>query len=339
MTTLDRRQLLSFASRPKLSPPEYWVHVAREAMACRFEVTVPQTEPRGISAANEALDEIERLEAQLTVYRGSSEVSYINRNAAEVALTVEPRLFELLLLSQKLHSETGGAFDITASPLIRCWGFLHRTGRIPDPDELASARQRVGMSRVLLNTADRTVRFAKPGMEINLGSIGKGYALDQVAAKLRSRGVRNALLSAGSSSVVAVGGPDGGWMVGVRHPRNAGARVATLKLKDAAMATSGAGEQYFVAEGKRYGHILDPRSGAPARGTAGVTVIASSGAIADALSTAFFVGGCELAETYCRDHPDVMALIVPESSSAGPRVFGSHAGLVIQSLSAAGSRC
>ena len=333
MTTLDRRQFLSFASTPRPSPVPYWVHVAREAMACRFEVTLPQTEPGGIAAASKALDEIESLEAQLTVYRDSSEVSYINRNAAEVAVAVEPLLFELLLLSQKLHRETGGAFDISAGPLIRCWGFFHRAGRIPDLHELDLARQRVGMSQVSLNAADRTVRFAKHGVELNLGSIGKGYALDRASANMQRRGVRNALLSGGSSSVVAVGGRDGGWVVGVRHPRNAGARVATLRLKDAAMATTGAGEQYFVSEGNRYGHVLDPRSGAPARGTAGVTVVTSSGAVADALSTAFFVGGCELANAYCRNHPGVMALVVPENSSERPQVFGSHAGVVIESLS------
>jgi thiamine biosynthesis lipoprotein len=333
MRTLNRRQFLSFASTPGPSPTGYWIHVSREAMACRFEVTLPATEHGGIPAARRTLDEIERLEAQLTVYRDSSEVSYINRNAGETAVAVEPSLFELLLLSQQLHRETGGAFDITSSPLVRCWGFFQRAGRVPDPAELEVARRCVGMSQVLLNAADRTVRFVRPGVEINLGSIGKGYALDRVSANLRKRDVRTALLSGGSSSVVAVGGRDQGWAVGVRHPRKTGFRVATLRLQDAAMATSGAGEQYFVSEGKRYGHILDPRSGVPAGGVAGVTVVASSGAVADALATAFFVGGSELAEKYCANHPGVLALMVPEEPLGRPQVFGSHPGVVVESLS------
>ncbi len=333
MRTLNRRQFLSFVPKPRAGASSHWVHVAREAMACRFEVTLPMTDPRGIPAARWALDEIDRLEAQLTVYRDNSDVSCINRNAGEAAVQVESHLFELLLLSQELHRETGGAFDITTGPLIRCWGFFQRSGRIPDPDELDVARQCVGMSHVLLNAADHTVRFARPGVEINLGSIGKGYALDQVSRNLRAWGVRAALLSGGSSSVVAVGGHDRGWVVGVRHPRKTGFRIATLRLRDAAMATSGTGEQYFMSEGKRYGHILDPRSGMPAHGLAAVTVVASSGAVADALSTAFFVGGCELANEYCRNHPEVLALMVREDAPHRPQVFGSHSGVVMESLS------
>src|SRR5262249_5172730 len=132
-------------------------------------------------------------------------------------------------------------------------------GRIPGSNQLETARQRVGMSLLLLNATERTVRFARPGVEINLGSIGKGYALDRASVDLRRRQVRSALLSGGSSSVVAVGAPEAGWVVGIRHPRDKSKRIATLKLRDAAVATSGAGEQYFVSGGKRYGHILDPR--------------------------------------------------------------------------------
>jgi thiamine biosynthesis lipoprotein len=308
------------------------VHVAREAMACRFEVTLPASEPGGIAAARSALDEIERLEAQLTVYRESSEVSAINRRAGEAAVAVEPSLFNLLSLAEELHRETAGAFDLTLGPLIRCWGFFRREGRIPGPEELEAARRRVGMSNLELNAADRTVRFLCPGVEINLGAIGKGHALDQVCANLRGRKVGNALLSGGSSSVVAVGGDDGGWLVGVRHPRKRDSRVATLRIKDSALATSGAGEQYFLSENRRYGHILDPRSGVPARGIAGVTVVATSGAVADALSTAFFVGGSELADRYCGNHPDVLALVVPEDPTSGPEIFGSHPRARIESL-------
>src|SRR5262249_44266892 len=150
-------------------------------------------------------------------------------------------------LSQKLYHDTYGAFDITAGPLIRCWGFFERAGRMPTPEEWQAARARVGMDQVVLNAADRTVRFVRPGVEINLGSIGKGYALDRVSADLRRNGVRTALLSGGSSSVVAVGGGihKEGWMVGVRHPRKRNSRLATLRLRDCAMATSGTGEQYF----------------------------------------------------------------------------------------------
>ena len=332
MRTFNRRQFLSLAPAATRPPSGYWVHVAREAMACRFQVTLPATEPRGIAGASFALDEIDRLEAQLTVYRDDSELSEINRNAAEVPVTVERGLFELLSLCAQLHWETEGAFDITAGPLIRCWGFFSRQGRIPDSAELESARRWVGMSEVSLEAENHSVRFARAGVEINLGSIGKGFALDRAPAKLREHGLRTALLSGGRSSVVALGGELGGWLVGVRHPHKAGGRIATIRLKNAAMATSGSGEQYFVAGGRRYGHILDPRSGVPARGVAGATVVASSGAIADALATAFFVGGAELAKRYCRDHPEVLAFLVPEGPMDQPQVFGSHRGAAIEAI-------
>src|SRR5262249_53339204 len=253
--------------------------------------------------------------------------------AGESTVSVEPRLFELLTLSERLHRETGGAFDITSGPLSRCWGFFHRAGKVPDQAELQEARQRVGMSQVTLDASDCCVRFLRPGIEINLGSIGKGYALDRVSTGLRSRKVRSALLSGGSSSVVALGEQHQGWVVGIRHPRKRNSRMATLTLRDAALATSGAGEQYFVSAAKRYRHILDPRSGEPGQGLASVTVAASSGAVADALATAFFVGGAELAKEYCANHPEVLSLLVPEDPLARPLIFGSHPRVVIETLS------
>jgi thiamine biosynthesis lipoprotein len=271
------------------------------------------------------LDGIDRLEAQLTVFRETSEVSLINRRAAESDVAVEPRLFELLELCKQLHSETGGAFDIAAGPLIRCWGFLRREGRVPEPAELETARGLSGTSRVLLNRARRTVRFSSSGVEINLGSLGKGSALDRIAGEMRGRRVRAALASGGSSSVLAIGGgADGrGWSVGVRHPRLRDRRIAVLKLRDLAMSTSGSAEQHFESGGKRYGHIIDPRSGMPAEGVASVTVVAPSAALADGLATAFYVGGRELAESYCAGHSEVLALMIEERDPDHPIVIGA----------------
>lgn len=281
-------------------------------MACRFEVTLPAGAAADLAAARQALDEIDRLENQLTVYRDSSEVSFINQTAGQRAVPVEPNLFELLALARKLHQETDGAFDITAGPLIRCWGFFQRQGRVPALEELEAARASVGMHHVALDSEKKSIRFQSPNVEINLGSIGKGYALDRVASSMRSR-VNSALLSGGNSSVVAIGNGSGdGWRLGVRHPKDKNSRLVILKLRDCAMGTSGAGEQYFESGGKRYGHILDPRSGMPAEGVVLVSVIASSAALADALATAFFVGGRELAERYCCSHSGILVLMLEE---------------------------
>src|SRR5262249_18178970 len=214
---------------------------------------------------------------------------------------VEPSLFALLLLCQELYHNTEGAFDITSGPLSRCWGFLRRQGSVPESDELEQAKSLVGSDKLLLDRASQTICFERPGVEINLGSIGKGYALDRIAALLHNR-IQTALLSAGSSSLLAIGSGDRGhrgWTIGIRHPRHKKRRLAILQISDSALSTSGSEEQFFEHAGRRYGHIIDPRSGQPAQSVTSVTVIAPSAAITDALATAFYVGGPDLAERYC----------------------------------------
>jgi thiamine biosynthesis lipoprotein len=321
---LNRRQFIKPAP---LSPNDgdYWLHLSRTAMACRFDVTLPINARAGIRIARGALDQIDLLERQLTVFREDSEVSYINRHAAERPVPVEPRLFELLVLSQRLNHQTGGAFDITSTPLSRCWGFLRRQGSIPGPAELEAARARAGADKLTVDAEMRTVRFAREGVEINLGSIGKGYALDRVVSLLRPS-VDAALLSAGSSSIRAIGSGDrsrNGWIVGLRNPRDKRTRLGILRIRDCAVSTSGDEEQFFEHQGKRYGHIIDPRSGLPADLVSGVSVVTQNAAVSDALATAFYVGGPELAERYCAEHPGTMAIML-ERRAEHPVVFGSN---------------
>jgi len=291
-------------------------------MACRFEVTLPFEDQTGVRLARQALDEVDRLEQQLSIFRESSEVSFINRQASEGPARVEESLFSLLRLCQELCRETAGAFDITSGALSRCWGFLKRQGRIPEPHEIERAKALVGGDKLLLDCESRAIRFARPGVEINLGSIGKGYALDRIAATMRGR-VRSALLSAGSSSILAIGGGNNGWAVGVRHPLNKERRLAVARLRDAALSTSGGEEQFFEYGGNRYGHIIDPRTGMPTDRVASVTVIAPSAAVTDALATAFYVGGPELAAGYCGAHPGVLVLML-ESGAEHPVLFGAN---------------
>ena len=320
----ERREFLKLAPRRAATPEVYWLHVSRTAMACRFEVTLPHTAQAGVRAASAALDEVARLEQQLTVFRLDSEISRINQRAATEAVPVEPALFDLLRRCQELARVTAGAFDITAGPLSRCWGFLRREGRIPTPEEIEAARACVGSDKLLLDAETRTICFVQPGVEINLGSVGKGYALDCVVGHLRGA-VATALLSAGSSSMRALGNGErgAGWTVGIRHPRRLQQRLAVLRLRNAALATSGSEEQFFEHAGQRYGHIIDPRTGWPADGVAGVTVIAASAAEADALATAFYVGGRALAESYCAAHPGTLAVLL-ERDAEQPSVIGQN---------------
>ena len=321
-----RRSFLNFISRNDRSADDCWLHVSRTAMACKFEVTLPGSEEQGVVAATEALDEVDRLEAQLTVFRETSEVSYVNAHAAQAAVKISEKLFELLQQCKRLSEETNGAFDITSGPLTRCWGFLRREGHVPTSQAIESALSVVGSDKLLLDRATSTVQFAKPGVEINLGSIGKGYALDH-ASCLLSKKIRSALLNAGASSMRAIGAGErgDGWVVGLRHPRSKFRRLGAVRLRDCALSTSGNEEQFFDYDGRRFSHIIDPRSGWPSEGVTSVSVVARSGALSDALATAFFVGGRRLAEEYCATHEDVLVMML-ENQEQRPITIGKSSG-------------
>ncbi|MEP7273132.1 MAG: FAD:protein FMN transferase [Acidobacteriota bacterium] len=322
---LERREFLSLAPTSPAPSEGFWLHLSRPAMACRFEVTLPLLDRRGVVVARRALEEADRLEEQLSIFKASSEISHLNREAAVAPTRTDDSLVSLLLLCRELHEETGGAFDVTSGPLSKSWGFLRRQGRIPDASEIATALALVGGGKIAIDPELQTVSFEHDGIEINLGSIGKGYALDRIAALIRDQ-VKTALLSAGSSSMLAIGnGASGstGWITGIRHPRHRDRRIAILHLRDTAISTSGNEEQFFEMNGKRYGHIIDPRSGQPAEGVSGVTVLSDSAAIADALATAFYVGGPILAAAYCANHPQTMVIML-ESGSEQPTVFGER---------------
>ncbi len=299
-------------------------------MACRFEVVLPGEDARHVAAARAALDIADRLEAQLSVFRETSELSGVNRCAAEQPTEVSRPLFALLQRAAKIHAETGGAFDITSTPLSRCWGFLHREGRLPDSRAIADALTHVGMKLVTLDAPSKTVRFQAPGVELNLGAIGKGYALDVMAKRLRRAGVQHALLSAGASSILAIGDDGAGWPVHIRPRLLDGARVARLRLRDAAIATSGAGEQFVVVDGQRYGHVLDPRTGWPASGVVSATVVTRDAALADALSTAILVEGPALAERSCERHPETLVLMTLDGDPERTSVVGRCRGALIE---------
>jgi thiamine biosynthesis lipoprotein len=331
MPQVSRRALLTL-DVDRAAPDESWLRVHRTAMACRFEVTLPRGDARHIGAARSALDEAGRIEAALSVFRESSELSRINRRAAAEPAPASGELFALLTRCQAFHSATDGAFDVTSTPLSRCWGFLKREGRVPPIADIDAALRSVGMDRVRLDLTSRTVRFAEPGMELNLGGIGKGYALDRLGQCLRRDGVSRALVSAGGSSVLAIGGSGQGWTIEVSSPRRE-RRIARLRLRDGALGTSGAGEQFFVsgaADGTRYGHVIDPRTGWPAQGVLSASVVTREAETADALSTAFLIGGVPLADRYCQSHSGVLAFITLDDPTERTRVFGGYAGAQLE---------
>ncbi len=325
----DRPERGQMSPRRDPGQTSYAVHVSRRAMACEFEVVLNAGQYEGgTEAALDALDLVEQLEEELSYFRPASRVSRINRTAARRPVEVEPGLFALLRLAAELHDATDGAFDITSTSLWKAWGFSRRQGRIPSEEELAQARAVVGGRLVELDEEAGTVRFRRDGVELNLGSMGKGYALDRMGEMLRQEGIEDYLIQGGNSSVLVRGSrmePSGpgavpveGWRVGVAHPMRPGRRLAELRLRDAALATSGSGSQFFRHQGRRYGHILDPRSGRPAEGMLSATVIAPTATVADALATAFYVMGREKALAYCAKRPQLAAiLLVPAGGTPG----------------------
>jgi thiamine biosynthesis lipoprotein len=287
-------------------------------MACRFEVTLVSEDARHVPAARVALDAVDAIEKALTVFRDSSELAQVNRGASSGPVRVSPGLLALLGRCQALHAATGGAFDPTSTPLSREWGFLAREGRQPSPEEIEASRARVGMERVVLDPERLTVAFTAPGVELNMGSIGKGWALDRIQAGLRAAGVGRALVSAGGSSFLGWGGDP--WPVALSP---GGARRADLWLHQASLGTSGVGEQHFEVDGRRFGHVIDPRTGRPAEGVLSASVLTDDATTADALATALLVGGPALARAWCDDHPETVAILVLENEPQVLRLFGS----------------
>ncbi|MBX9625208.1 MAG: FAD:protein FMN transferase, partial [Gemmataceae bacterium] len=246
--------LPALADEP-LAPTEFaLVRVSRRAMATRFEIALPYGTPDAVPAAEAALDLIDDLEDQLTVYRDHSEVSRLNAAAAAGPVVVEGRLFGLLEACAGWTRETEGAFDIATGALIKAWGFFQREGRVPAARDRNAAMARTGMRHVILNPESRSVKYRVPGLEINLGAVGKGYALDRAAELLRTDwGVTSALLHGGGSSVYAIGHPPGesrGWPVRLRHPSGDGS-IGTVWLRDRGLGVSAATFQHFEYNGRK----------------------------------------------------------------------------------------
>ncbi len=289
------------------------IRLSTTAMATEFSIIQNPGPGQRMTITSDALDLVHELEDQMTVYREQSTLMDINRQAYGQPVEVETQLFGLFQLCQKLHEETAGAFDPTSGPLIALWKQCRDKGHIPTEDELCTALQQTGMEHVLLDELQKTVHFERSGLSLNLGGIGKGFALDRIGAFLQKNEMNDYLVHGGRSSIFARGdhNQQGGWPVGIMNPAFRNQRYGTILLRNCGMSTSGSSVQFFRHEGQRYGHILDPRSGWPAAEALSVTVLAPTAAKADALSTAFFVMGLEKTREYCDNHPQVGALIIP----------------------------
>lgn len=290
---------------------------ADEAMGSMFSLVLYGPERAKLQrAADAAFEEVHRLDRLLSNYRTDSEWSRVNREAAARPVVVSTELFDLLWACLEYGRQSDGAFDITVGPLMRVWGFYKGDGRMPPPTAVAEALERVGSRHVRLDRGARTVRFLRPGVELDPGGVGKGYAVDRMVHVLRARGVETALVSAAGSSIYGLGAPPGepkGWHVPITAPADPRRAVADVYLENLSISTSGSYEKFFWAEGRRYAHIIDPRTGRPARGASSVSVLASRTVDSEAWTKPFFINGPDWIPVhapenfrvlFCDDTPD-----------------------------------
>lgn len=283
---------------------------SRIALGTVVEITVAhENEAAARKAIAAAFAEFERIENLLSTYRPDSEIGALNNSGGKM-VSLSGETAALLRLARELGEVSHGAFDVTIGPVMDLWRF-DEGGRIPDDAELADAAARVDYRFLEVAEEGATARLLRPGMKVDLGAVGKGYAVDRAAEVLLSSGVSSAIIDAGGDLRLLGGKPGKGtWRIGILHPRRPGKLLLSLDLAETSVVTSGDYERFFAADGERYHHLLDPATGRPARGCQSVTVIAPSAAMADALATAAFIKGAEEGIDFLRRLEGVEGIIV-----------------------------
>jgi len=292
-------------------------------MGCVYTIVAYGPDVRALPGILEAaLDEVDRIDRLMSHYKPESPLSRLNREAARGPVEVEPELFDFLAECLRWSRDSEGAFDVTVGPLMKAWGFFRGEGRVPEAGEISEALGRVGYRHVDLQPEARTVRFDRPGVELDLGGIAKGYAVDRVVDLLKRHGVAAALVSAGGSTIYGLGAPPGrkGWEVGIQDPADPRRIARKILLRDRALSVAGRREKSFEVGGVTYAHIMDPRTGRPVEGMLSVAVLATSGTAGDALDDAFFVQGVQKArECVKRLPPTEVFFFLPAGSAGGKR--------------------
>jgi thiamine biosynthesis lipoprotein len=312
--------LLAAAAVPVVSAPGILrFEESLDSMGTTFSVVTYGQDRFKMQAAVElAFDEVRRLDELLSNYRPKSEWSEVNRSASDRPVQVSKELFDLLAACVRYSEASEGAFDITVGPLMKVWGFYKGSGRLPHRAEIRGALTRVGYRNIELDPKMQTVKFRRAGVELDPGGIGKGYAVDRMVGILRDQGIQSALITAGSSSIYAMGVPQTeprGWRIEIRHPKDAEKTVQEVFLKDESMSTSGNYEKFFRVRNKLYSHVMDPRTGYPAQGMLSVSVIAARTLDSEAWTKPYYINGRVWAASHklegsrvflCEDRSDVV---------------------------------
>ena len=272
----------------------------------------------GEAAIGAVMDEMRRIDRAMSPHKEDSELSRINRDAFEAPVPVSVEMARLIVRAAEFSQLSGGAFDITYAAVGQLYDYRNRVR--PSDAELAAARAAVGWRHLVLDSQERTVRFTRPGMRIDLGGFAKGHAVDNATAILRRRGIAHAMVSAGGDSRVIGDRRGRPWTIGIRDPRRPGEVAAMLPLEDVSISTSGDYERYFDADGKRFHHLIDPATGKSPRGIQSVTILADDGLTSEALSKIVFVLGVERGMALVESQSGVDAVVV---DAAGALHFSS----------------
>ncbi len=287
-----------------------WIeHVEDGIMGTRIVVELwSEDRAQGEEAVQAVLAEMRRIDEAMSTYKPTSEVSRVNAEAAARPVPISQELFDLLATSIEFSKVTRGAFDITYASVGYMYDYREHVR--PNEDEIAKALPGVNYRHLILDPKARTIKFARDGVRIDLGGIGKGYAVDRGIAILQARGIQHALVTAGGDSRIIGDRFGNPWVVGIRHPDRKNEVIARIPLEDAAISTSGDYERYFDENGVRYHHIIDPKTGHSASKVRSATIIGPTATRTDGLSKTAFVLGPEQAIEIYNSLDDIDAILV-----------------------------
>jgi thiamine biosynthesis lipoprotein len=299
-----------------------------EVMGTILTITVyAEEESVAVDAVASAKKEIERINKLMSNWDTDSELSRLNKAAAQSPTRANPEIFALVQHAFELSTLTGGMYDITAGPLIRLWGFFSRNKEAPPTiDEIEAELDKVGYQKVELDQETKTLFFKVAGMEIDLGSIAKGYAVDKAVDRVRNAGASAALINLGGNIGSLNLHPDNNqWVIGIRDPRKKQGLLGTLSITQEyagwGLASSGQYERYYIFDGQQYGHIINPNTGFPVDSVYGTTIFSKSAEKADVVSTATFVVPVEQAINLIKNTPETLGLVFAINPRTGEDVL------------------
>lgn len=285
-----------------------------EIMGTTFSITIEGFADAS-RAAQAAFEEIRRIDRLLSTYKKDSEISNVNLRAAKETVVVGSDFWLVAAASREYFNLSDGCFDPTVFPLMKAWGFRKKEGILPPAEELIKIMPLVDFAKVMLDDTSHTVSFREEGMSLDFGGIAKGYAVDRAIAALRDLGVTRAIVDAGGN-FYGLGTPQARerWQTGIRHPFRLNEIIARFPVSDAGVATSGNYERFFEIDGKKYCHIMDPRTGWPVPEMLSATVIANTAMAADALSTSVFVLGKEKGMDLIENLPGIEGMLIVQDA-------------------------